>query len=105
MKRLALPVCALALAVSAAPAGAGGKSVKVENYKFVSRNITISRGTTVKWTWAKGDDPHNVTGKGWHSKTQASGTFSHKFTKPGTYKYVCTIHAKSFAMHGTIVVK
>src|SRR4051795_3846929 len=105
MKRLLPPACAIALAVSAAPAGAGGTTVKVENYKFVNRNITVSKGSKVTWKWSKGDDPHNVTFHGFHSKLQASGSYSHVFSKPGTYKYVCTIHAKSFAMHGTITVK
>ncbi|MCW2967917.1 MAG: Copper binding protein plastocyanin/azurin family, partial [Solirubrobacteraceae bacterium] len=31
------------------------------------------------------------------------GTFKHRFTKAGTYKYVCTIHTR-LGMHGTIVV-
>jgi len=105
MKRLLLPACALALALGATPAGAGSKTVKVANYKFVARNITVSKGSKVTWKWAAGDDPHNVTFHGFHSKTQASGSYSHVFSKKGTYKYVCTIHAKSFAMHGTITVK
>jgi plastocyanin len=104
MKRLVLPVCALALAVSAAPAGAGGKTVKVADYKFVAKTVTISRGSAVNWRWV-GTDPHNVTFHGFHSKTQKTGTFSHKFLKPGTYKYHCTIHGASFGMHGTIIVK
>ena len=36
---------------------------------------------------------------------QKTGTFKHKFLKRGTYKYLCTIHGRSFGMHGTIVVK
>ena len=104
MHRSVFALAALTLAVAAAPAGAGGKTVKVADYKFVAKNITISKGTTVTWKWV-GQDPHNVTFHGFHSNTQAKGTFRHTFSKPGTYKYMCTLHGKSFAMHGTIVVK
>jgi plastocyanin len=95
---------ALALAIAAAPAADGaGRTVRVTDYRFTPRTLAVSAGTTVTWRW-KGKDPHNVTGKGFKSKTMSSGTYSHRFTRAGTFKYVCTIHAKSFGMHGKVVV-
>ncbi|MCW2967579.1 MAG: copper-binding protein [Solirubrobacteraceae bacterium] len=104
MHKLVLTLAAAAsLFAVAAPAVAGGSpTVKVTNYKFTAKVLHVSRGTTVTWKWA-GTDPHNVTGHGFKSKTQVKGTFKHRFTKPGTYKYVCTIHTR-LGMHGTIVV-
>jgi len=99
---LVLAATAIA-AAAAAPAAGSGKSVKVVDYKFVAKTIHISRGTTVTWKFL-GSDPHNVTFSGFHSKTMSSGSFKHKFRKAGTYKYHCTIHGKSFGMHGTVVV-
>ena len=104
MHKLSIGLAAAgAAAAIAAPAAAGGATVKVSDYKFTAKTVHIKKGATVTWKWA-GSDPHNVTGHGFKSKTQSTGTFRHRFTKAGTYKYVCTIHAKSFAMHGKIVV-
>ena len=105
MHKLSAAVAAACI-VSAltAPALAAGPTVKVSNYKFTKKVLHVHRGATVTWKWVAGSDRHNVTFKHFHSRTQASGTFRHRFTRAGTYKYVCTIHAKSFAMHGTIVV-
>lgn len=100
---LAVLVALLGLGTSAPALGSGSVTVKVADYKFVSKTVHIKRGTTVTWKWA-GEDPHNVTGKGFRSRTQRTGTFRHRFTKPGTYKYVCTLHNTSFAMHGRIIV-
>lgn len=91
------------VAAVAAPALGSGTTVKVADYKFVAKTIHIKKGATVTWKWV-GKDPHNVTFSGFHSKTQSSGTFKHTFRKRGTFKYLCTIHGKSFAMHGKVVV-
>ena len=106
MHKVSIPLAA-AVAVSGfvAPAlAAGGATVKVADYKFAAKTIHIKKGQTVTWKWV-GDDAHNVTFHGFHSKTQDTGKYKHRFAKAGTYKYVCTIHAKSFAMHGTVIVK
>jgi plastocyanin len=99
-------VGAAVLACSAAPATAGGSvNLKVVNYTYKAEKVTISKGTTVHWNWVKGDDKHNVTFHGFHSKTQKTGTYSHTFNTPGTYRYHCTIHGAKFGMHGIITVK
>jgi plastocyanin len=85
----------------AVPALAASKTVKVADDKFVAKTIRISKGTTVVWKWV-GKNPHNVTGKGFTSRTVTSGTFKHKFKKRGTFSYRCTIHS---GMTGKVVVK
>lgn len=94
---------AAALAFTAPAVGSGAATVKVSDYRFTPKVLHVSRGTTVTWKWV-GKDPHNVTGPGFHSATRSAGTFRHRFTRRGTFKYVCTIHARSMGMHGTIVV-
>jgi plastocyanin len=103
-KSLAVSAVTVALVVlSGSALGSGTSTVKVADYRFVAKTIHVSRGATVTWRWV-GEDPHNVTGHGFRSKTQKAGTFKHRFANAGTYKYVCTLHNKSFAMHGTVVV-
>jgi len=94
---------AAAMTVSATVAFAATKKVGVRGLKFSPKTLKVKRGTTVKWSWS-GSVPHNVAGKGFKSGApKAKVTFSHKFTKKGTYRYVCTIH-KSAGMTGVIKV-
>ena len=99
-------LCAAGLLVAiSAPALGSGTSVKVSGYKFTPKTIRVKKGSTVTWTWsASNDDKHNVTFKGFHSKSQKRGRFMHTFRKKGTYRYVCTFHATSHGMRGTVVV-
>ena len=92
-----------------ATAAATTVTVRLQNIAFHPTKVVIKPGTTVKWIWldADIDTQHNVTslpgGKSFKSsKTMMSGTYSVKFTKPGTYKYECTIHPT--AMQGVITV-
>jgi plastocyanin len=77
----------------------------MQNIAFNPNSVTAKVGQTVKWT-NKDAAPHNVTyisGPKFSSSSTFSngGTFSLKLTKPGTIKYVCTIHP---GMTGTIAV-
>ncbi len=73
---------------------------------FKKSSITINSGDTVKWRWV-GAAPHDVTvtrgPRKFHSKTQTKGTYSKKLRKRGTYRYICTVHAKQ--MKGKIIVE
>jgi plastocyanin len=87
------------------PALGSGTTVQVGHYKFTPKTIRINRGQTVTWHWIKGnDDLHNVTFKGFHSKSQLKGTFRHTFRKKGTFTYICTFHVHSHGMRGTVIV-
>ena len=114
-----LPVCgalaALGLAHTAlAAAGAHSsatKRVSLHDDFFSPKRITISSGDRVRWMW-RGENDHNVrfrrvprgvsTKPG--SSTRFSGTFTRKFRKRGTYRYVCTIH-QDFGMTGSVKVE
>jgi len=94
-KLLSLLAAAGLVAAVAVPSFAGTTTVKVGDNFFSPRTKTVTRGTTVKWVW-KGHVAHNVTvTRGtvkFHSTTKSSGSYSHKMTRGGTYKIVCTIH-------------
>lgn len=85
------------------PTPTGGNVVSISNFAFVPAVLTVHSGGTVSWT--NGDeDPHTVaaTGGPFRSPTLAiGGTYRYRFTKPGRYPYICTIHP---FMHGTVVV-
>lgn len=112
MKRLLslLAIAALAAALAApALAATTVKHAKVDDdgFAFSPGKLTIKKGTKVVWKWVNGNDiQHNITvRKGpqkFHSALKSSGTFSHVFTKKGTYHLYCTIHSY---MTETIVVK
>ena len=82
----------------------GAAVVKIAQYKFATDTVRIAAGATVVWA---NDDvaEHTVTFDGTEpgSPTIApSGTFSHRFDRPGTYPYHCTPHP---FMKGVVVVK
>lgn len=67
---------------------------------FTPPEVHIRAGETVEWVWL-GHSPHNVTFRTFHSPTQVSGTWSHRFTFAGTYYYRSTIN---YRMEGRVVV-
>jgi len=91
-------VLSAALAVSAL---AATKTVSVKDNAFAPKNVTVKKGTTMRWVW-KGSAPHNVTVTSgparFRSATQTKGRFSKRLTKTGTYKIVCTIHDPGMSM-------
>ncbi len=92
-------------APASAPAPAGPTvDVKVVDKAFQPTEVTIAAGTTVVWTNA-GQLAHTVTATDGSFKTDGnlnSGqVFEHTFDAPGTFTYLCAIHAE---MQGTVVV-
>ena len=86
-----------------AAAPAGPNAVNIDNFAFAPASLTVTAGTTVTWT-NHDEDPHNIVAEDgqFRSPTMSSGgTFSYKFSTPGTFSYVCGIHP---FMHGTVVV-
>jgi plastocyanin len=97
---LSLSISALALGASA-PAIGAGKTVQAKDDFFSPKTVNVSKGSKVTWKFV-GDNPHNVKFKSFASPIKQQGdTYSHKFTKTGTFKYVCTIHT---GMTGKVVV-
>ncbi|MDB5385752.1 MAG: metallophosphoesterase [Planctomycetaceae bacterium] len=83
---------------------ANSTEVKIDNFSFNPKSLTVPVGTAVKWT-NQDDIPHNVvsTGKKFSSAVlDTDQTFSFKFQEPGSYPYFCKIHPM---MTGTIIVE
>ncbi len=95
---VAVLVLALGVAVTSATDKRASKTVSVDDDFFSPSNLNVSKGTKVKFKWV-GNDSHNVV-----KKSGPGGDFSspitdergvnltHKFSKSGTYKIICTIH-------------
>ena len=89
------------IAVAGAQALAATRTVTVGNNFFVHKGrpstVSIRRGTTLTWRWHSRGVTHNVTvvrgPQRFRSGNRRRGSFSHRFTKSGTYKIVCTIHS------------
>ncbi|MFF3455233.1 cupredoxin family copper-binding protein [Streptomyces sp. NPDC002730] len=80
--------------------------VRMSGYAFTPRSLTITAGSTVTWT-NQDTAPHDVkTTSGPHSfhspMLDKGGSWSHTFTSPGTYGYLCTVHP---GMTGQLTVK
>ena len=119
MKRLGLLAACLAVVLAACGGGSsddgsgdnadkGGPPpqaarVVAKDLAFKPSKVRLAAGGTVTWEFKDGATPHNVTAddKAYASNNESSGTYSHTYDKPGTYKYTCTIHP---AMKGTVVV-
>ena len=111
---VALSVAGLGLGAAALPstaadpdAGASAtKRVRVGDFFFRSRSITIQRGDTVRWVWV-GQAPHNVTAtrgpRRFSSSTKTDGAYAKRLRRRGTYRYICTVHPNS--MRGRVVVE
>lgn len=82
-----------------------GKAVAIKDFSFKPGTITVSKGTQVTWT-NKDSANHNVdfksSGPKGISNLRTDQKGSVRFTKPGTYAYVCDFHP---GMHGKVVVK
>ncbi len=83
--------------------GTKANEVIMSGSAFTPSTITVTAGTTVKWTNSDGVN-HTVTGNTgiFNSGTVVNnGTFSFTFTAAGTFPYHCTLHS---GMTGTVVV-
>jgi len=83
----------------------GPNEVGIDNFAFTPRVLTVKAGTEV--TWINRDDvPHvivNIEQKFKESPVlDTDRRYSVRLTKPGTYKYFCSIHP---TMTGTLVVE
>jgi plastocyanin len=90
---------------SVAPTPAATNTVTITNYAFTPANITVTKGTTVKWV---NNDvvAHTVTetdGKTGPNSGDLNQNQSYSFTfdEVGTFKYNCSLHPY---MTGTVTV-
>ena len=79
-------------------------NVTIDHFSFRPATLSVAVGTTITWINRDGL-PHMAvsTDKVFRSKVLDSNEqFSYTFTRPGTFPYFCSIHAK---MTGKIVVR
>jgi hypothetical protein len=65
------------------------------DFRYGHQRITLQRGATFRWRFL-GRARHDVTLAsgpfGFASQSRASGSFSFRFTRPGTYRLFCSLH-------------
>ena len=83
------------------PPERGVTTVEAKDLKFLPPAIEVTPGTEVTWRFVDGSVPHNVKGDGFASETRSRGTYRHRFTQAGEYRYHCDLHA---GMEGRVVV-
>ena len=79
-------------------------TVQIKNFAFKPATLTAKAGATVRW---RNQDaaPHTATGRNgsFDSKIMnRNATYARRFTRPGTYAYICALHP---GMTGKIVVR
>jgi plastocyanin len=102
----AMPGMSMSPTTGAPAAPVAGDAVAITNFAFAPAELVVKVGTTVTWT-NNDADAHTVTSQGsggpLQSKAMTTGaTYTYRFTQPGTYQYLCTIHP---FMTATVTVK
>jgi plastocyanin len=91
-------IAAALTAISSFP-GAVEMEVKIDNFTFTPKELTVKAGTAIVFR-NRDNIPHSVVGaKG--NALDTDDSFSFIFAKPGTYEYFCGLHPQ---MQGRIVV-
>lgn len=81
------------------PVQASSVEARIDNFSFSPQSIVVRAGTQITWT-NRDDIPHTVVEEGKTFKSAVLDTdekFTFRPTKPGTYKYFCSIHPKMTA--------
>jgi plastocyanin len=79
-------------------------TIVMKDFDFSPMMLTVKAGTTVTWKNLDGE-PHTVVSPDGVFRSHAldqGDAFTFKFDKPGTYKYICSIHPK---MRAAIIVQ
>jgi plastocyanin len=88
------------LGAAVASAAPGDAQVTIKNFDFHPMAVSVPVGGSVTWTNLDGE-PHTITSADGSFRSGAldeDDTYSFKFSKPGVYQYLCTIHPKMRAM-------
>lgn len=80
-------------------------NVAISGFAFSPATLTVNSGDTVVWTNEDGVTHNVVSDAGGEIQSPnlpKGGTYSHIFSTPGTYAYICGLHPR---MQGEIVVQ
>jgi plastocyanin len=84
---------------TARPPDASNVEIKIDNFTFAPTTLVVRKGTRVTWT-NRDDIPHTVVENDKLFKSHVLDTgenFTFTPTRPGAYKYYCSIHPKMTA--------
>jgi len=104
------PVSTTAYTAPAQPSGANANrvTIRLSNFKFEPKEVTIAPGATVEWIDEQGNHAIAADDGSFESDIlDAGGRFERKYDKPGTYPYYCTLHGSKggHEMAGVVMVK
>lgn len=88
-------------------AAASGKQAEntisiVDFMRFSPAVLTVKAGTTVTWANHDGSNHIILMGNVRSQRLKHDSTFTHTFSKPGEYNYICAIHGEK--MSGKVIV-
>jgi plastocyanin len=107
---LSVPATAQRRAKTSKPAAAQAATsatVTLTNTVFTPKTVRVKAGGTVTWENKEGVHTVAADNGSFESDTlQAGQSFSHKFDKPGTYRYYCSFHGSKGGhdMAGVVIV-
>lgn len=107
MRLRSIVALGIGLSISAAAwtaTPAAPQALDILHHKYLPPDVTVPKGTTVKWV-NHDEDTHTVTsaaGLFASSAIEPEEAFTYTFSEPGTYAYFCALHP---LMKATITVK
>ncbi len=104
LKKIACGFAVVCMCTSAAQAET--IEVRVVDFDFLPRHVTVNQGDTVRWVWESSIGHSSTAAAGieefWDSPVQTSGfTFEHTFTELGSFPYYCRPHGKDLGNGNT----
>jgi plastocyanin len=75
-------------------------TVRALDDHFRPRTVTISHGSSVRWS-NRGDNTHTTTGGTWSASLSPGESYTKRFRRAGTYPYSCLLHS---GMTGRVIV-
>lgn len=104
------PVSTTVISSAVQPVSPAAKrvTIRLSNFKFEPKEISIAPGTTVEWIDEQGNHTIAADDGAFESDIlDAGGRFERKYDKPGAYPYYCTLHGSKggHEMAGVVIVK
>ncbi|MGC1304545.1 MAG: cupredoxin family copper-binding protein [Caulobacteraceae bacterium] len=91
-------------AAMAQPAAPTAVTISIKDFDFSPMTTTVAAGGSVTWKNLDGE-PHTVVSADGAFRSAAldqGDSFTFRFAKPGTYRYICSIHPN---MKASVIVR